>query len=91
MTQRNEFPKDTEPKAPGLNQFFSEDQLFHVGMVKNKKPAPDLFLLAAHSAKNNDTITVVEDSLTGVKAGIAAKFSHPGSSFLSFHYWFQII
>ena len=42
-------------------------------MVKNPKPEPDIYLkiLNENSLNNNETI-IIEDSLVGVKAGVAA-------------------
>ena len=42
-------------------------------MAPNPKPAPDLFLLAAKKSEIKPSKTlVIEDSVTGVKAAIAA-------------------
>jgi beta-phosphoglucomutase-like phosphatase (HAD superfamily) len=42
-------------------------------MVQRGKPAPDLFLLAAKSMAADPARTlVIEDSLTGIRAGLAA-------------------
>jgi beta-phosphoglucomutase-like phosphatase (HAD superfamily) len=48
-------------------------RIYNSAMVKNGKPAPDLFLHAAKSmgAAPGDCI-VVEDSVAGVTAGVAA-------------------
>lgn len=47
--------------------------MFSADMVANPKPAPDLFLHAAASMGwAPETVTVVEDSTTGVKAAVAA-------------------
>lgn len=66
----------------GLEIFFEQKDLFHVGLVENKKPAPDLFLHVLSQNPNSRPI-VVEDSLTGIKAGIAAAiptFGYLGTS-----------
>ena len=56
----------------GLVDHFSEN-LFSASMVENGKPAPDLFLHAARSmGEGPATSVVIEDSLPGVQAGIAA-------------------
>ena len=48
-------------------------RLFTASMVANGKPAPDLFLHAARSCGADPARTlVVEDSLTGLRAGLAA-------------------
>ncbi|MGL5733427.1 MAG: HAD-IA family hydrolase, partial [Beijerinckiaceae bacterium] len=56
----------------GLADVFG-DAVFSATMVARGKPAPDLFLLAAekmgHSARD---CVVIEDSVSGVKAGVAA-------------------
>ncbi|MCJ8276309.1 MAG: HAD family phosphatase, partial [Bdellovibrionales bacterium] len=65
-------------EVTGLSKFFKADDLFHVGLVENKKPAPDLFLLAGQRANSDEEIFVVEDSLTGVKAGVAASYKTLG-------------
>jgi HAD superfamily hydrolase (TIGR01509 family) len=56
----------------GLSGHFGE-RVFNAAMVANGKPAPDLFLLAAErmSARPERTL-VVEDTVSGVRAGKAA-------------------
>lgn len=47
--------------------------LFSASMVENGKPAPDLFLHAAEKMETSPTrCVVIEDSLPGVEAGVAA-------------------
>jgi HAD superfamily hydrolase (TIGR01509 family) len=49
------------------------DRLFTSTMVTNGKPAPDLFLYAARQLGADPARTlVIEDSLTGLRAGLAA-------------------
>mgnify|MGYP001066636022 CR=1 FL=1 len=50
-----------------------EGRVYTSTMVQRGKPAPDLFLFAAHTmgAKPDRTL-VIEDSLTGIRAGLAA-------------------
>ena len=49
------------------------DRLFTASQVARGKPAPDLFLLAAARMGADPARTlVVEDSLTGLRAGLAA-------------------
>lgn len=49
------------------------DRLFTATQVSRGKPAPDLFLLAAEQMGcPPDRCLVIEDSLTGVRAGLAA-------------------
>ncbi len=59
-------------RVTGLSHHFGED-VFSAFEVKHGKPAPDLFLLAA-SRMNADPANciVIEDSVAGVSAGIAA-------------------
>jgi len=58
-----------------------EGRLFGVDLVSRPKPAPDLFLLAARTMNiASDRCLVIEDSETGVRAGVAA-----GMSVLGFH------
>lgn len=56
----------------GLLEFF-DPHLFSSSMVKNGKPAPDLFLLAAATmgAQPKECL-VFEDSVAGVRAAVAA-------------------
>jgi HAD superfamily hydrolase (TIGR01509 family) len=56
----------------GLSDYFGE-RLFTSQMVKRGKPAPDLFLYAAAAMRADPQRTlVIEDSVSGVKAGKAA-------------------
>jgi len=56
----------------GLADHFSGN-LFSATMVEKGKPAPDLFLYAAREMGHSPQISVViEDSLPGVQAGVAA-------------------
>lgn len=49
------------------------DRLFTASLVPAGKPAPDLFLLAAERMGADPARTlVIEDSLTGIRAGLAA-------------------
>src|SRR6185503_11811420 len=56
----------------GLARFFGE-AIFSSSMVKNGKPAPDIFLFAAEKmgAKPADCI-VIEDSPFGIQGAVAA-------------------
>ena len=59
-------------EVTGLTQYF-DGNLFNAAMVPKGKPAPDLYLFAAEqmgTAPSN--CAVVEDSFTGIKAGLAA-------------------
>lgn len=56
-----------------LRQFFPDEHVFTAIQVKNPKPAPDLFLLAAREMKADPARTlVIEDSVVGVTAAAAA-------------------
>ena len=53
--------------------YFDEQTIFTKIQVKNAKPAPDLFLYAAEKMSVEPArCLVIEDSPTGVKAGVAA-------------------
>ncbi len=57
----------------GLMPFFTEATVFTKVQVKNPKPYPDLFLFAAsHMDADPARTLVIEDSGTGVTAGVAA-------------------
>jgi HAD superfamily hydrolase (TIGR01509 family) len=57
----------------GLIQYFNNKTIFSAQNVQNGKPAPDLFLFAADKMgyEPKDCI-VIEDSLAGIEAAIAA-------------------
>ncbi len=57
----------------GLKKFFPDDHVFTAVQVKHGKPAPDLFLLAAATmGVDVGKCMVVEDSIPGVTASVAA-------------------
>ena len=60
-------------KTSGLLKYFPEDRIFSAYQIEIWKPEPDLFLMCADAldvpAAN---CAVVEDSIFGVKAGLAA-------------------
>lgn len=59
--------------ATGLLHFFSADCIFTVEDVARPKPAPDLYLHAARKmGVPPDRCLVVEDSVPGARAGLAA-------------------
>lgn len=63
----------TALKATKLDPYFADDRIFTPEMVAHPKPAPDMFLLAAERMSVRPAQTVViEDSVTGVRAGKAA-------------------
>ncbi len=56
----------------GLAEFFG-DAVFSAHMVRRPKPEPDLFLYAAaQMGVRPENTLVIEDSLSGVRAGVAA-------------------
>ncbi len=60
-------------KYAGLGPYFPDDVVFTKDMVAHAKPAPDLFLLAAEKmGAAPERTLVIEDSITGAKAGKAA-------------------
>ncbi|WP_310489591.1 HAD family hydrolase [Chamaesiphon sp. VAR_69_metabat_338] len=63
---------DLTLKLTGLLDIFSP-HIFSSEQVGRGKPAPDLFLFAAEQMQvHPDRCIVIEDSLTGVRAGVAA-------------------
>ena len=59
----------------GLLEVFGE-RLFSVDEVENGKPAPDIFLYAAEKmGVRADRCAVIEDSVSGVTAGLASEMS----------------
>lgn len=60
-------------KFVGLDDLFEDEFVFTGLMAPNPKPAPDLFLLAAaRKSTVPEQTLVIEDSATGVRAGLAA-------------------
>ncbi len=56
-----------------LRHFFADDSIFSAQMVERGKPAPDLFLHAAHAMEvDPKSCLVVEDSPPGVEAAVSA-------------------
>jgi HAD superfamily hydrolase (TIGR01509 family) len=59
-------------KVTGIRDFFTKE-VFSSELVSKPKPAPDVYQLAlATLGYNADEIIVVEDSINGAKAGLAA-------------------
>jgi len=59
--------------STGLDAYFADDTLFSAAMVERGKPAPDLFLHVAETmAYAPEQCLVIEDSLLGASAGVAA-------------------
>jgi len=64
---------DRSLATTGLDRWFPPELRFSAVMVEAGKPAPDLFLLAAeHLGADPAACVVVEDSVHGVEAGVAA-------------------
>lgn len=60
-------------KSTGLYRHFEDERIFSAAMVERGKPAPDLFLHAAATLEAAPTdCIVIEDSLPGVQAAVAA-------------------
>lgn len=56
-----------------LIKYFNHKNIFSVQSVKKGKPAPDLFLFAAKQMGHQpDTCVVIEDSIIGIEAALAA-------------------
>lgn len=57
-----------------LDQYFASDRLYVGSMVAHPKPAPDLYLYAAklHNVAPSECL-VIEDSVLGINAAVAAK------------------
>ena len=59
-------------KSSNLAKFFGND-VFSADMVENPKPAPDIFLYAAqYMGVDAEDCLVIEDSIVGVQAAVAA-------------------
>lgn len=57
----------------GLIKYFDKQNIFSIQNVSKGKPAPDLFLFAAKKmGYDSDDCIVIEDSLAGIEAAIAA-------------------
>lgn len=60
-------------RSIGLFDFFTDERIFTAGQVARGKPYPDLFLYAAEKmGVSPHRSLVIEDSSTGVRAGVAA-------------------
>ncbi len=60
-------------KSTGLYRHFKDEAIFSAAMVSRGKPAPDLFLhVADEMASPVADCVVIEDSLPGVQAAVAA-------------------
>ncbi len=57
----------------GLDQFFTAEQIFSAYDINHWKPRPELFLYAAEKLSVDPTnCVVIEDSVAGIEAGLAA-------------------
>ncbi len=73
-------------KATNLLSYFSDDCIFTVEDVANPKPAPDLYLYAAISMGVPPARTlVIEDSVPGAAAGVAAGMTVFGYTGVAHH------
>lgn len=67
-----------------VDQQFQADHFYNSAMVKNGKPAPDLFLHAAHQCSTEpQACAVFEDSIYGIQGAMAAgmtPFGYVGGS-----------
>ena len=60
-------------KKVSLSKYFDESKIFSFDMVKKPKPEPDIYLTAIKVTSIEPEYTIiVEDSVVGVQAGIAA-------------------
>ena len=56
-----------------LDKYFDESNIFSFDMVQKPKPDPDIYLTAVKVTGINPNYTVIiEDSIVGIKAGVAA-------------------
>lgn len=63
-------------KVTELRDYFGDEHIFSAVQVKNGKPAPDLFLLAAQQMGYvPQDCVVVEDSPAGIEAALAANMA----------------
>lgn len=63
-------------RIAGLASYFPDDAVFTANMVERPKPAPDLFLYVAQRMNvKPERIAVIEDSPSGVRAGVAARMT----------------
>lgn len=66
-------------KITQLERFFDDDKLFVGSMVNKPKPAPDLYILAAKTfGVTPSDCLVVEDSVHGINAAVAANMNVVG-------------
>lgn len=70
----------------GLLDVFGKDAIFTKSQVERGKPFPDLFLYAAEKmGVSPERSIVIEDSLTGARAGVAAGMETIGITAVSHH------
>lgn len=63
----------TAVRVSGIGAIIPEEHVFSASQVARGKPAPDLFLYAAERmGVRPEACLVIEDSVTGAKAGVAA-------------------
>lgn len=72
-TGGTKYQNDTKNHTTGIDKYFNTNNCFTADMVTNGKPAPDIFLLAAHKMQTPaNKCIVIEDSLDGIKGGKSA-------------------
>ncbi len=70
----------------GLMPVFGRDKVFTKSLVARGKPSPDLFLYAANRMETTpDRAIVIEDTVSGVRAGVAAGMHVLGITAVSHH------
>jgi HAD superfamily hydrolase (TIGR01509 family) len=71
-------------RAAGFDEFFPDEFIFTFEMVRNPKPAPDLYLHVCEAMHATpDKAIVIEDTVPGALAGLAANIDTVGYTGLS--------
>ena len=61
-------------KKVSLNKYFNESKIYSFDMVEKPKPFPDIYLkVIKENLLNKKESIIIEDSVVGVKAGVAAE------------------
>ena len=75
-------------KYVNFSQFFEEKNIFSFDMVKKPKPEPDIYLKVIENTNiNPDETIIVEDSVVGIQAGVAANMKVIGLT--AGGHWFE--
>ena len=75
-------------KSAKIEEFFPPEYVFPADLVSHGKPAPDLFLYAAEKmGYSPQEVIVVEDSLSGLRAGLSAGMKTLAFVGCSIHYF----